>query len=77
VLFLACEKKEENGESYMGILHILRGGGRQCGDIAHVVILHIFSESTHLLGTSYKTPYRGLPFYAYATCSGGSVGGLG
>jgi len=47
MLFLACEKKEGNRDSYVGILHILRGGGRLCGDIAQIGILHIFSASTH------------------------------
>jgi len=47
VLLLACEKKEGEGGSYQGILHILRGGGRLCGDIALIGILHIFSDSTH------------------------------
>jgi len=40
-------KKEGEGDSYVGILHILRGGGRLCGDIARIGILHIFLESTH------------------------------
>jgi len=47
VLFVACEKKEGEGDSYMGLLHILRGGGRLCGDIARIGILHIFTDTTH------------------------------
>jgi len=45
-MFLACEKQRgERGELlYMGIMHILRGGGRLCGDIARIGILHIFSD---------------------------------
>jgi len=34
---------QERGVSYMGIVHIWRGGGRLCGDIVQIEISHIFS----------------------------------
>jgi len=40
VLYLASEKKEGEGDSYMWILHIFQMLGAGCGDIALIVYLN-------------------------------------